>query len=86
MIYWDNNATTAVTEEVLAEMLPFFGEKYMNPSSGYGVAREVRDAIEEARYYVARLAGASADEMVFTSGATESINTVLCGIDRKSVV
>lgn len=80
MIYWDNNATTPVSEEVLDAMLPYLKERFMNPSSGYAGAREARQAIEEARGHVAALAGASPDEIMFTSGATESINAALSGM------
>lgn len=80
MIYWDHNATTPVADQVLEAMLPFLTQRYMNPSSGYAAARAVRDAVEEARSHVAALAGASPGEIIFTSGATEAINTAIKGI------
>lgn len=80
MIYWDHNATTPVADQVLEAMLPFLTGRYMNPSSGYASARAVRDAVEEARSHVAALVGASPDEIIFTSGATESINTAIKGM------
>lgn len=74
MIYWDNNATTPLTPEVYAAMEPFLKERFFNPSSGYGCARRVRDAVEEARADVAALLGASSSEIVFVSGGTEATN------------
>ncbi|MEG1507216.1 MAG: cysteine desulfurase family protein [Akkermansia sp.] len=82
MIYWDNNATTPVTAEVFAAMEPFLKDAYANPSSNDAPARAVRRAIDEARQEVALLMGASAGEIIFTSGATESINTTLRGMVR----
>jgi cysteine desulfurase len=76
----DNNATTRVDPAVVAEMLPFFSERYGNPSSmhafGGGVARKV----QEAREQVAELLGARPDEIVFTSCGTESDNAAIHGI------
>lgn len=77
MIYWDNNATTAVAPQVLEAMLPYLKEEYYNPSAAYGGARRVRHAVEEAREKVASLIGAYPDEIVFTSGGTEATNSVL---------
>ncbi len=53
--YFDNAATTRVKDEVLKEMFPYFGERYGNPSSLYGLGRISRKAIEEARRRVANL-------------------------------
>ncbi|MFT4547010.1 MAG: cysteine desulfurase, partial [Verrucomicrobiales bacterium] len=53
MIYFDNNATTQVAPEVVAEMLPYFSELYGNPSAGYRFARESKKAIDLARQRVA---------------------------------
>lgn len=77
VIYWDNNATTAVAPEVLEAMLPFLRERYFNPSAAYAGARQVRRAVEEAREAVAALVGAHPDEIVFTSGGTEATNSAL---------
>ena len=49
MIYWDNNATTPLAPEVYEAMEPFLKERFFNPSAGYGCARHVREAVEEAR-------------------------------------
>ena len=49
VIYWDNNATTPLAPEVYEAMEPFLKERFFNPSAGYGCARHVREAVEEAR-------------------------------------
>lgn len=74
VIYWDNNATTPLAPEVYAAMEPFLKERFFNPSAGYGCARSVREAVEEARADVAALLGAFPSEIVFTSGGTEATN------------
>ncbi|MBA2564985.1 MAG: cysteine desulfurase [Gemmatimonadetes bacterium] len=79
-IYLDHNATTPTAPEVLAAMLPYFGECFGNPSSVHAAGRETRGALDEARRSVAELVGASPDEIVFTSGGTESDNLALRGI------
>ncbi len=84
MIYWDNNATTELKAEVLDAMLPFLKGRYMNPSSGYAQAKSVRTAIEQARQHVASLIGACPGEIIFTSGATESINAAIATMHRLS--
>lgn len=77
MIYWDNNATTAVAPEVLETMLPYLQGQFYNPSAAYGPAKAVRRAVEQAREQVAALVGASASEIIFTSGGTEASNAAL---------
>jgi cysteine desulfurase len=80
MIYFDNNATTAVAPEVLDAMLPFLTASYGNPSSAYGLGSDTRKAVNTARERVAELLGAaSADEIVFTSCGTESDNWAILG-------
>ena len=74
VIYWDNNATTPLAPEVYEAMEPFLKERFFNPSAGYGCARHVREAVEEARAAVAALLGAFPSEIVFTSGGTEASN------------
>ncbi|MBF0344479.1 MAG: cysteine desulfurase NifS [Nitrospirae bacterium] len=76
-IYLDNNATTAVAQEVFEEMAPYLRELYGNPSSVYSLGAQVRSKIEEARVKVAALIGAEADEIVFTSCGTEGNNTAI---------
>jgi cysteine desulfurase len=75
VIYFDNNATTRVAPEVLDAMMPFLTASYGNPSSAYPFGRESRAAVEKARESVAGLLGAAyPEEIVFTSGGTESDN------------
>jgi cysteine desulfurase len=82
-VYLDNQATTRCDPRVLATMLPFFTEQYGNPHSvehAMGLAAET--AVETARAAVAGLIGASANEVLFTSGATESNNIAIKGAAR----
>ena len=80
MIYFDNAASTAVHPEVVKEMLPYFDVQYGNPSSIHQFGRKAKNAIQKARKQVAALVGAEPDEIIFTSGGTESNNTILMGI------
>jgi cysteine desulfurase len=80
MIYFDNNATTQIAPEVLEAMLPFLSEFYGNPSSAYSFGRISKTAIAAAREQVTNLIGASStNEIVFTSGGTESDNWGILG-------
>jgi cysteine desulfurase len=79
-IYLDHNASTAVHPEVLAAMLPYFGEQYGNPSSIHGFGREARDAVEAAREEIAGFLGIAKEEFLFTSGGTESDNLAIKGV------
>ena len=81
-VYLDNNATTALDETVLEAMLPYMGAVTGNPSSVHRFGRMQKDAIEQAREQVAQLAGARAEQVVFTSGGTESNNLLLRGFER----
>lgn len=74
IIYLDYAATTPLDERVLAAMQPYFSEKFYNPSAAYQPAREVRQDIEAARSNIAQILGAKPTEVIFTAGATESIN------------
>lgn len=76
MIYLDANATTPADPAVLEVMLPFLREHFANPSAGYAGGRVAHRAVEKARGQVAALLGADEEEIVFTSGGTESINAV----------
>jgi len=80
LIYLDNAASTAVHPEVVKEMLPYFDLQYGNPSSIHQFGRKTKNAIEKARKQVAALIGAEPDEITFTSGGTESNNTIFYGI------
>jgi cysteine desulfurase len=82
LIYLDHSATTPVRAEVLEAMLPFFGPRFGNPSSTHRWGREARVALDEARERLARALGASADEICFTSGGTESDNLAVIGAWR----
>ncbi|HTF80708.1 MAG TPA: cysteine desulfurase family protein, partial [Cytophagales bacterium] len=76
-IYLDNAATTAMDPRVLETMLPYLQNTYGNPSSVHGYGREARSLIEKARRKVADLFTVSPSEIFFTSGGTESDNTIL---------
>lgn len=77
MIYLDHNATTPVLPEVLEAMLPWLSSEWGNPSSIHAAGRSARRAIEVARTKVAALLGASPDQVIFTSGATEANNSAI---------
>jgi cysteine desulfurase len=79
-IYLDYAATTPAHPEAVAEMQPYFSEKFGNPSSIHSFGRETRSAVEKARERVAALIGAQPEEIVFTSGGTESNNSALHGV------
>ena len=80
-IYLDHNATTPIRPEVLEEMLPYLKGHYGNPSSLYQVGQEARKAVDVARERLALLLGVkNPDEIVITSGGTESINWAIKGI------
>lgn len=81
-IYLDYSATTPVKQEVLDVMIPYFTEKFGNPSSLYGIGFTSKDAIELARSQVAALIGAEAREIYFTSGGTEADNWAVIGAAR----
>ena len=78
--YFDNAATTRVKEDVLEEMLPYFTERYGNPSSMYTKGRETRKAVEEARTKVAALINCKPNEIYFTGCGTESDNMAIKGV------
>jgi cysteine desulfurase len=76
-IYFDNAATTSLDPIVLEAMMPYFTEKFGNPSSIYSYGRETRMAVETARKSVAKLLNANPAEIFFTSGGTESSNMAI---------
>ena len=84
--YFDNAATTKVKDEVLQEMIPFFSEKYGNPSAVYALARETKKEIEKAREKVANLIGCNKKEIYFTSCGSEADNTAIKGIAYKNKI
>ena len=79
-IYLDNNATTKVAEEVIAEMLPYLTTYYGNPSSMHNFGGQLRYKVDRAREQIAALLGCEPEEIIFTSGGTESDNTAINGI------
>lgn len=79
-IYLDNAATTKVDEEVLKAMLPYFTEKFGNPSSQHQIGQEAKNALEKSRKIIANAINAKTHEIIFTSGGTESNNLALKGL------
>ena len=80
MIYLDNAASTRITPEVRAALLPFLDSEYGNPSSLHAAGRRARRAMEDARETVATCLGGDPKEIVFTSGATESNLLAIAGV------
>ena len=81
-IYLDYAAATPLDPAVFKAMLPYFSEKFYNPSSIYEPARQVKREINTARENVARIIGAKPTEIIFTAGATESINLAFSGFKK----
>ena len=80
MIYFDNSATSPVSDEVLEAMIPYLKEEFGNPSSKYYCkAVNASNAVEDAREQVADLLNVTPQEVVFTAGATESTNFIIKG-------
>lgn len=79
-IYLDHAATTPVDPVVLDAMLPYFSERFGNPSSIYQLGQDARAAVDQARFSTARVLGCDPGEIVFTSGATEGDNLALRGV------
>lgn len=90
-IYFDNNATTKVAEEVLEDIKPLFCELYGNPSSMHTFGGQIGRRIRQARGQVAQLLGCEPSEIIFTSGGTESDNAAIKGTlaaapDRRKII
>jgi cysteine desulfurase len=79
-IYLDHAATTPADKRVVEAMLPYFTENFGNPSSAHSFSRKAKDAVNSAREITAALIGAEPDEIIFTSGGTESDNTAIKGV------
>ena len=82
-MYLDNSATTQVSEEVFNEMKPYFREEFGNPSTLYKYGRESKKALDQARQRVADAINAKPEEIIFTSGGSESDNLAIKGIAFK---
>jgi len=79
-MYFDHAATTAVDEEVLKEMMPYFIDRFGNASALYRIGKESKDVIENARVRIAQILNVKPNEIYFTSGGTESDNLIIKGI------
>ncbi len=79
-VYLDHNASTPVHPEVVDAMLPYFSERFGNPSSVHGFGRAAREGLETAREQVAHFLRVGKEEIVFTSGGTESDNMAVKGV------
>ena len=79
-VYLDHNASTPVHPEVVEAMLPYFAERFGNPSSIHGFGREAREGLDTARERIARFLSVGKEEIVFTSGGTESDNLAIKGV------
>lgn len=82
-IYLDYAAATPLDKRVLRAMKPYFSDRFFNPSSPYEPARQVKRDLAAARHTVARLLGAKSTEIIFTAGATESINLAFSYIQKQ---
>ncbi|MCK4919121.1 MAG: cysteine desulfurase [Candidatus Pacebacteria bacterium] len=85
-IYLDYAATTPVDKKVVDEMLPYFSEKFGNPSSIHQFGQEAMEGVDKARSQVAEFLNCSASEVIFTSGATESNNLTIKGLIKATQV
>lgn len=79
-IYLDNSASTKVDEKVLKAMIPYFSEKYANASSKHEAGQQIREVVENSRKIISKTINAKPNEIIFTSGGTESNNFALKGL------
>ena len=79
LIYFDNNATTPLNPEVYRAMEPFYKDEYGNASSLHAKGRSARNAVDNSRHIIARVLGAGPEDIIFTSGGTESDNLAIKG-------
>src|SRR5205807_4864520 len=82
MIYLDYNATTPLCDAAGEAMLPYFSQHFGNPSSIHRAGRNARAAVDNARDKIAALLHAKPNEIIFTSGGTESCNLAVLGLAR----
>jgi cysteine desulfurase len=82
MIYLDYNATTPLCDAAREAMLPYFSQHFGNPSSIHRAGRNARAAVDNARDKIAALIQAKPNEIIFTSGGTESCNLAVLGLAR----
>lgn len=85
-VYVDNAATTAVSKDVLDSMIPYYTEKYGNPSSLYSIGRDSKKAIEIAREDIAKCLNALPSEIFFTSGGSEADNWAIKGVAHEQAL
>ena len=85
MIYFDNAATTVVSDCVVNEMLPYFSEKFGNPSSVYSLGRSSKAVIENVRKNIASFCNCLSEEIFFVSSATEAHNTVFSNLSTLGI-
>ncbi len=83
MIYLDHNATTPLSEEARAAIIPYLEGSIGNPSGIHAPGRRARAAVDDARDRIAALLGAKPHELIFTSGGTESCNLAILGLTRR---
>ncbi|MEK7078014.1 MAG: cysteine desulfurase family protein [Patescibacteria group bacterium] len=79
-IYLDHNATTPVDTRVLKKMMPYFSEKFGNPSSSHACGKEAREAVEQARLKISKVLRCTPEELIFTNGGTEAENLAVKGL------
>ncbi len=84
-IYLDNNATTKVDNIVVEEMIPFFSELYANPSSLSTQSNQIKKRIADCRKVIGDILNCNSEHIIFTSGGTESNNTVINSLSRESI-
>jgi cysteine desulfurase len=83
-VYLDHAATTPTDSDVVKTMLPFLDSNFGNPGSFHSVGKESKDAIDDARSWIAKWIGARSDEIIFTGSGTESDNLAILGVARQN--
>ena len=79
MVYLDNNSSTQLDSRVLKEMIPYYTDLYANASSIHNFGLEIKSRVESSRQQIASFLNCNLNDIIFTSGATESINVALKG-------